>query len=328
MYTNQVQSLTAALSRIAEPQQVQAIVQSLANCAQPLTTRGPFTANNAASSAPPRGGIFRYPPNSGGVYQQPGTGDPVADWTNGSYPQDFPRLGGNVWNPQFFSPQAVNVFYPSAGTYWGGDTTYGDNYVNNVTNTNNYNDWYTQQFVDNSYTDFSTANNFTTNEYNQSVNNFAGDNYFDSTYVRNDTVNNNVTNLGDVTNESYVTNNGDVYNNANTYLTENKTYVTNNNTTEELSVYITNRVGASFIPTIGSVNIPTDACSGGLITVNFVPQTEKIKNCTGGTVEDDCTVTLQGNDVDVIVGYTVTATFAPTPAKKVPVRVVKDIQFT
>lgn len=363
MYTNQVQSLTAALSRIARPQEVQAIVQSLANCAQPLTTRGPLNVNGAASSSQPRGGVFTAPPNYGGITRGSPTGNAVQDWSNGAYEQAWPRMGGDIWNQQFFNQLVDNGFYAGDNNYWGGDTFYGDNYltnnnvynnqsflnnilqnynysenyynqVNNNTFAENYNNWYTQQFVDNSYTDFSTQNNFTTNQYNQTVNNHAGDNYFDNTYTNNNTYNNNVTNYGDTIHE------GDVYNNANTYLTENKTFVTNNNTTEEFNTYVTNLVGGNVIsvPTyravIGAVgvpdgaisggkvtlDIPSDACSGGTVEVTLTPTTAVVKSITAATLDpDECTISLESSDVTVVTGVTAQATFAPNKAATAPV---------
>ena len=216
MYTQQSQQLANIVSQFGNGQQAMAMMQTLANCAQPLVTRGPVSINGAASSRPPRAGYMTSYPNNG----------------NGQWNQ----YNGNGWNSQDPSSPPTND-----GNYWGGDTFMGDTYLQSIFN-QNLSEWYQQQFTDNSYNDFRTMLNTTENEYLQTVNNFGGDNYFDNTTTYDTTTNNNVINEGDVTNLSTVVNQGDVYNNNNTYLNENKTFINNDGNTVNLATFVSNVV--------------------------------------------------------------------------------------
>lgn len=247
MYTQLGRQLTTLFDNPGDPQLGQ---QLFGNCAQPLVTRGPVTINTAAANAPPRAGVINSIPNSGGLGGSQASSGGLAQYANG-FQQVWNQYSGDTWNPSFFAGD--NYFYAGDNNYWGGDTFYGDNYLttNQITSPqyytqnilNNYNttnmpptaggmpvgvgsgnvsNWYNNTFNDQSYNDFQTNLNVTSNAYNQTTNNFAGDSYFDNT-VSNNTTTNNITNNGPTTN------NGDVYNNSSTYLTEN-TYVTGGNT--------------------------------------------------------------------------------------------------
>jgi hypothetical protein len=228
--------------------QPQGAMQSLANCAQPLATRGPVQFDAAARSRPPRGGVIPARSSSGDIRTAASpNGNALDDYYNGLQPINWNQYPGTDWNGRFFTNQTDNSFHSGDNNYWGGDTAYGDNYffnaeynnpqqfnsqafsdynyydtyynlTNNTLNFQNISEWYTQQFVDQSYNDFSTNIDATSNFYQQSVNNFAGDNYFDNTVTTNTTVNNNVVNEGDV------------YNNSGVYMDARKTFITENNT--------------------------------------------------------------------------------------------------
>ena len=253
MFTQQAQLLANQYGRVPGAP-VAGMMQTFANCAQPLTTRGPVIMNGAAASRPPRGGVITGPGNSGGVGNGgPPTGDPLTDYYNNTIQVNFNEYPGDTWNNNFFVRNRDNNFYAGDNTFWGGDTFYGDNYLSsvNLDNSqyfnndilNNYNffdssynnvvnnllnqnvsNWYSQQFADQSYNDFSTHLNTTTNQYTQQVNNFEGDTYFDNTVTTNNTYNNNVTNAGEVINE------GDVIHNGGVFIDAAKTYITNNDT--------------------------------------------------------------------------------------------------
>jgi len=214
MYTQQSQQLANIVGEYGTSQQAMAMLQTLANCSQPLTTRAPLQINGAASSRPPRAGYMTSFPNNGsGVWNQ---------------------YSGNGWNPQDPSAPPTND-----GNYWGGDIFYGDTNLQNILN-ENVSNWYQQQFTDNSYSDFRTMLDLQQNEYLQTVNNFEGDSYFDNTVTKNLVTNNTVLNQGDVINTSTVRNEGDVYNNNNTYLNENKTFITNEGVQVNLNQHIAN----------------------------------------------------------------------------------------
>lgn len=244
MYTQLARQLTTLFEHPGDPQLGQ---QLFGNCAQPLVTRGPVSINNGASAAPPRAGVINSIPNAGGLGGSQASSGGLSDYYNG-FQQTWNQYSGDTWNPSFFAGD--NYFYAGDNNYWGGDTFYGDNYLttNQITSPqyfnqnilNNYNttnipgtssggpvgigggnvsNWYNNTFNDQSYNDFQTNLNVTSNAYNQTTNNFAGDSYFDNTNTNN-LVTNNITNNGPTTN------NGDVTNNSNTYLTEN-TYITN-----------------------------------------------------------------------------------------------------
>ena len=264
MFTQQAQFLANQYGRVPGAP-IAGMMQALANCAQPLTTRGPVSLNGAAANRPPRGGVISGPPNAGGIgLPNSQTGNALTDYYNGWTAAPFNQYPGTEWNNQFFARLGNNQFYSGDGQHWGGDTFYGGDYLsgdtlasngqfnpdlvgnynffessynNNLNNLLNQNvsNWYSQQFVDQSYNDFSTHLTTTTNQYTQQVNNFDGDTYFDNTVTTNNTYNNNVTNAGDVINE------GDVINKGGFYIDASKTYITNNETlnqTLSLTEYI------------------------------------------------------------------------------------------
>jgi hypothetical protein len=271
VFTQQAQNLAVLFSQLGNGSLSQQAMQAFANCAQALQTRGPVSINGAGGSKAPRAGVITNWPNSG----------------NGQWNQ----YGGGAWNNQDPTSPPTND-----GNYWGGDTYYGDTNLNNTFNTN-LGDWYQQTFTDNSYNDFSTRLQTTTNDYSQTVNNFQGDNYFDNSTTLNNTVNNNVTNQGPVVNQGPVTNEGDVYNNNNTYLTEN-TYI---NTTEgpiDITQFIFNVIVQIFVGGGGKGGGP----------VGRIPQqipnlkgTATVKIPADFELTDDCKITFKEKDVPVEV---------------------------
>jgi hypothetical protein len=304
MYTNQAQALSAALSSTGNQRAAQEMMQVLANCNQPLTTRGPVDINTAAQQRPPRAGVIYAPPNLGPVNRAQPTGDTLFDYYRNAFGGEtgWMDYGSPTWNTQRQNPAFSN-----SNNYWGGDTFYGDNYltqndfitnnnfVNNVLNNynlydtyynfldnsvvnNNMQNWYTNQFIDQGYYDFSTRLNSTANYYTNNVNNFEGDSYFQNQYVTDNSVHNNVVNQGDVINRRTVINEGDVYHNNNVYLNANKTFITNDNDiitnifnlgfggqTRERNILLFGRVPFNY----ETLNLPEDACKGGQVTVSI-----------------------------------------------------------
>lgn len=261
MYTNQAQALSAALSSTGNQRAAQEMMQVLANCNQPLTTRGPVDVNTAAQRRPPRAGLVYTPPNIGPVNQSRPTGNTLGDYyRNGLGGQaSWANYGSSTWSPRGGGP-----VFSNQGNYWGGDTAYGGNYlttggaitnnsfVNNVLNNFNEGDtyltnidnsvtggnvsnWYSSVFNDNGTYDFSTNINSTANYFTSTINNIEGNTYLQNQYVTDNSVNNNVVNHGDVINNSTVINEGDVffnnnvYYNNNVYLNAENTFITNDN---------------------------------------------------------------------------------------------------
>ncbi len=265
MYTQLAGNLANLFQSIGSTQDAQLALQSFANCWQALRTNGPITATG--TSKPPRGGMFTSFPNEG-----------TGQWDQ--YP-------GNSWNPRSPTSPPTND-----GNYWGGDTYYGDtNLTNNFTT--NLGDWYQKTFIDNSYNDFSTLMNVTPNYYNQQVNNFAGDNYFDNTTTTNNTTNNNVTNLGDVINLGDTINEGDVINKGDTILNENTFFVTNEGNRINIQQFIANVVVQILVGGGGAnpppINIPR---LRGIGKVNLPEYTLN---------EEDCSISPKAKEVTVDV---------------------------
>lgn len=261
MYTQQAQRLLATLGAVANNPTAMSLVSTLANCAQPLTTRAGMVINAAGSQYPPGSGgtISGFPGSGAGDWSTVGGGDtwsPSAytnlflgggdgggiggydsgngdiyfpafnpsrnDYISEGYPYNPPGGAGgdyyntNVYNAAFRNGDLINNFATNDGTYWGGDTLYGDTNISNQF-TQNLNEWYTNQYTDQSYNDFSTHLNVTSNAYNQSVNNISGDTYFDNTVTNNLSTVNNVTHQGPVTNNNTVTNNNNVFHGGNVF---------------------------------------------------------------------------------------------------------------
>lgn len=277
MFTQQAQAIANQYGRVPGAP-IAGMMQTLANCAQPLTTRGPVNLNGAAANRPPRAGVISSPPNAGGLgLPNAQTGSALTDYYNGWTNSQFNQYPGTEWNNQFFARLGDNQFYSGDGQHWGGDSFYGDGYLagdtlssngqfdpslvgsynffndsynsftNNLLN-QNVSNWYSQQFVDQSYNDFSTHLNATTNQYTQQVNNFDGDTYFDNTVTTNNAYNNNVTNAGDVINE------GDVINQGGFYIDASKTFITNNETLNE-SLTLEQYIVAIFAKIINEGNV-------------------------------------------------------------------------
>jgi len=270
MYTQQSNALAAALALPAGQQQSQALLQVFANCIQGLRQNGPVSINTGAGSQAPPGGVITSPPGVGSVtnnYYDGNTNNTstnLQNYINGGDYRTINNYPPNVWNVNNYGGDTNNSYITTnndnTSNFFGGDTFYGDNYlttnnydnsqnfnINNQTDYNTYNNstnnvnnsiqnnnisnWYQNQYTDNSYNDFSTTLQTTQNNYNQTVNNFEGDSYFDNTI-----------NQGDVINQSTVINQGPVINQGDTYLNENKTFITNDNSTTNLISYITNTV--------------------------------------------------------------------------------------
>ena len=270
MYTQQSNALAAALSLPAGQQQSQALLQVFANCVQGLRQNGPVSINSGAGSYAPPGGVITSPPGLGSVtnnYYDGNTNNTtnnLQNYLNGGDYRTINNYPPNVWNVNNYGGDTNNSYLTTntnnTSNHFGGDTFYGDNYqttnnydnsqnfnINNQTDYNTYNNstnnvnnsiqnnnvsnWYNNQYTDNSYNDFSTTLETTQNSYNQTVNNFEGDSYFENTI-----------NQGDVTNLSTVINQGDVINQGGTYINENKTFITNNENTINLQTYVTNVV--------------------------------------------------------------------------------------
>jgi len=268
MYTQQSNALAAALALPAGQQQTQAILQVFSNCVQGLRTNGPVAINTGAGQQAPKAGVILYPPGDGVIGNPPPrTGDTLTDYTNGvgqravnQYPPGTWNVngdgaggggdggGGGVGGGGGGGGNSISITGPTT-VINGGDTSYGNTYqttnntndyntYNNYSNTsdnsvhnNNVSNWYNNQYTDNSYNDFSTTLKTTQNSYNQTVNNFGGDSYFENTV-----------NQGDVMNQSTVINQGNVINQGDTYMDENKTFITNNANTINLQTYVTNVV--------------------------------------------------------------------------------------
>jgi len=270
MYTQQSNALAAALALPAGQQQSQALLQVFANCIQGLRQNGPVSINTGAGSQAPPGGVINSPPGVGSVtnnYYDGNTNNTtnnLQNYLNGGDYRTINNYPPNVWNVNNYGGDTNNSYFTTnndnTSNFFGGDTFYGDNYqttnnydnsqnfnINNQTDYNTYNNstnnvnnsiqnnnvsnWYNNQYTDNSYNDFSTTLQTTQNSYNQTVNNFEGDSYFENTV-----------NQGDVINQSTVINQGDVIHQGDTYLDENKTFITNDNRTINLINYITNTV--------------------------------------------------------------------------------------
>lgn len=272
MFTQQANSIAALFGQLGNGQLTQGMLQTFANCAQPLQTRAGVSINGAAGSKPPKGGVINSWPNEGsGVVNQ--------------YP-------GNSWNSQ--NPAAGGDNYYGDNNYWGGDSYYGDTLLQNQFTTN-LGDWYQQTFTDNSYTDLRTMLETKINNYDQQISNFAGDNYFDNTTTNNNTTNNNVTNLGDVTNFGPVVNEGDVTNNNNTYLNENKTFfVTQEGNVINIAQVISN-ILVQIIGGGGGGGVPPLPPNLRLRGVGKITLPEYTLN------PEDCSITPKAKDVTVEV---------------------------
>lgn len=341
MFTQQAQLLANQYGRVPGAP-IQGMLQAFANCAQPLATRGPVTFNGAAAYRAPRAGVLTGPANLGGIGMPSSlTGNTLTDYYAGWNQSQFNQYPGTAWNNQFFKRLGDNGAYTGDGTYWGGDDFYGPTYlagdtlnangqfnpsaagnydyfnsayntpVNNQLN-QNVSNWYSQQFVDQSFNDFSTHLNTTTNQYVQQINNFAGDTYLDNTVTSGWSFNNNVVNSGEVVNE------GEVKNQGGFYIDASKTFVTNSNTATAnitLNEYIALIINAFFgagPPLPPNINFPAPIDNRKFIK-NFrdiLGVTVEYDKAISGVVNDDCTVTITD--------------WARTKAKATPLRGVRQ----
>jgi hypothetical protein len=247
MFTQQAQALLTALGTAFDTQQSMALVNALANCAQPLVHRGSVTIDNASRSPAPSGG-YAYTADdgsdllSGTSGWSPDTLFPVVVFTDGGGGSGyggggyggggggyggggFGGGGGSGGGGGFghdgsfgggFGGEPAYSF-PPPGTWGdgggrGGGGQYGDTSTGQQGSTNIAN-----AFSDNSYNDFSTALNVTNNGFNQSTTNLGGDTNIDSSVIANLTTQN-VVNEGEVVNNSNVVNNSSVVNMGSTVL--------------------------------------------------------------------------------------------------------------
>lgn len=249
MFTQQSNVLAQAMALPAGTQQTQALLQVFANCVQGLRTNGPVNINTASGNQPPRAGVINAPPGIGAILNPArGTGDNLVDYSSGAgaRPPDAYPVG--TWNVNNITNNVMgggitNNFGGSVS--FGGDVFYGDTYrstnnVNDFYTYNNYSNntdqsvhnsnmqnWYQNQYTDNSYNDFTTTLQTTQNMYSQNVNNFGGDSYFD-----------NAVNLGSAINQGTVINQGDVHNEGDTYQGDTNTYITSGGMTYTLREYM------------------------------------------------------------------------------------------
>lgn len=323
MYTQQSNVLAAALSLPAGQQQNQALLQVFANCIQGLRTNGPVSINSAAGSRAPAAGVINSPPGLGSVTNPGVTNNALLEYLYGAANRPVNQYPSNVWNVNAYNNPSTNNNYFSTNlsnnttnqggntaNFFGGDSFYGDNYlttnsfsnpqnfnlfnnsdyynynnyntsVNNSVNNNNVSNWYNNQYTDNSYNDFTTTLETTQNSYNQTVNNFEGDSYFDNTV-----------NQGDVINQSTVINQGDVINEGSTFLTEEKTFITNADTTVNIAQFITNLVvnivfGGGGGPGVGGGKLPAADFTGDAAKITVPVPKYKFDDETCSIVPDD-----------------------------------------
>lgn len=175
MLTNTMPSVVKALQKTLDPTTLKAFTQALGNCNQPVTQRGPVSVQPntfylRAGEYPSSNSSFGYNTNN---YQQ----------YNNYFQNNFNPIFGPL-NPLFPYPQQpINIMPPDLGP---GDTRIdlGDSYgptINNNFNTSEFSFPTTQEF---NYYEGPTNNNF------------AGDSYFQNTYITNNTTNtSNTTNL-------------------------------------------------------------------------------------------------------------------------------------
>jgi hypothetical protein len=242
MFTQQAQVLLSALGGAFDSQQSMAIVNALANCAQPLTHRGPVTIDNSSRSPPPGGG-YAYTADGGNDLLSGTTGwnpdslFPVVVFTDGGEGSGYGGggYGGGGGGGGFggggygggglgfghdgsYGGGGNQVYsFPPPGTWGdgggrGGGGQYGDTATGQQGNTNINN-----AFTDNSYNDFGTALNVTNNGYTQSTTHLGGDTNIDSSVITNLTTQS-VVNEGEVFNNSNVVNSSSVVNMGSTYL--------------------------------------------------------------------------------------------------------------
>lgn len=250
MFTQQSQQLANIFGQYGDSRQTLAMMQTLGNCAQPLTTRAPIRIDGGSSGRPPRGGYFtNWPADGTGDWNSYSGGGWNPQDPSGLVPSDA-GVGQTTPFPGLASPSRTRS---NDGSYWGGDLFFGDTTLTNNTNTN-VREWYQQTFTDNSYSDFRTMLDVQSNQYLQTVNNFGGDSYFDNTQVSGDTFNNNVYNEGDVFNYGPVTNEGDVYNTGETHIEGDNTFVNTEGSSQTLNEYIQNTV-QNIVNNAGDFNI-------------------------------------------------------------------------
>lgn len=144
--TQNMPALARATNGQMPQQMVQALMQVLGNCAQPLSHRGPINLQPSLPS-PGRGGV--YPPGPWdpgtipGLIPDPGS---IRGGPGGGAVIDIPGFGGNDWHSriylgdQFSFPisQEFNTFstYGGPTNYFGGNTYIDNSSHDNITTNN------------------------------------------------------------------------------------------------------------------------------------------------------------------------------------------------
>jgi len=172
MFTSQAELLSNALSNIAGPKDIQAILQTFANCGLPLTQRAGVTVN--PTKRVPAGGGY------GDTYLVNNNND--VGWSP------------NMLDPNNYSNQFVyggdNYTYGD-NIYHGGDISFGDTKID-ASQTNNWGDYYNNAYYDqrrisNDIYLGPTTTNF---DVNNSITNYSNDVNVNNSITNNQTTNN------------------------------------------------------------------------------------------------------------------------------------------
>jgi len=172
MFTSQAELLSNALSNIAGPKDIQAILQTFANCGQPLTQRAGITVN--PTKRVPAGGGY------GDTYLVNNNND--VGWSP------------NMLDPNNYSNQFVyggdNYTYGDS-IYHGGDISFGDTNID-ASQTNNWGDYNNSQYYDQRRisNDIYLGPSTTNYDVNNSVTNYSNDVNVNNSITNNQTTNN------------------------------------------------------------------------------------------------------------------------------------------
>jgi len=188
VFTSQAPALFANAGR-QDPVSVRQMVQSFANCAQPLTHRAGVSLQQSALSQ--RGGVVDVSRLGGGPY-----GDTGLDVTSRLPPWAIFDLrsnnyyGSNQGNAYNYYSNATNL-YQSYPNFASGDNYYSPQYFEFGPVSSVYNSNWTTQLGDQNFFDFTTRQGDLINNYGGPTFNVAGDSYFDNSVSNNQTVVNN-----------------------------------------------------------------------------------------------------------------------------------------
>ena len=172
MFTSQAELLSNALSNIAGPKDIQAILQTFANCGQPLTQRGGVTVT--PTKRVPAGGGY------GDTYLVNNNND--VGWSP------------NMLDPNNYSNQFVygaNNYNYGDQIYHGGDISFGDTNID-ATQTNNWGDYNKSEYYDQRKisNDIYLGPSTTNYDVNNSVTNYSNDVNVNNSITNNQTTNN------------------------------------------------------------------------------------------------------------------------------------------